>query len=211
MKLNIRFPKGYIAHPYWPELEKVINIQKESGTRRARSEANRAKALSDHLHKIGLTNVDYEAMVRMAERPFYTAADMPLVDGHDPAEIVVPPHQIYGCLAQASDTARSSVRIASRDQLRSLLVVQPMFTGRTAADGIWERFAVVTAGTGAKLSNQRALRRNAYLGPFETTLDIAFDSHVVSEAKVREFVAYAGREVGLGASRKMGWGRFEVT
>jgi hypothetical protein len=29
-------------------------------------------------------------------------------------------------------------------------------------------------------------------------------------SRVRDFIAYAGREVGIGASRKMGWGRFTV-
>ena len=31
----------YIAHPYWPEREKLINIQKESGLSRARTAQTR--------------------------------------------------------------------------------------------------------------------------------------------------------------------------
>jgi hypothetical protein len=218
LSINLSFPKGYVAHPYWPELEKVINIQKESGTRRARSEANRVKALSDHLHKIGMTNEQYVELMKKAERPFYTAFDVEKstfgqipVGKHDPDEIVIPPHQFYGCLAQASDLARASIRITTRDQLRSVLTIDvPVYTGKTEGDGVWERFAVVTAGTGAKLSNQRALRRNAYIGPFEGMFVVSFDDHVVNPDKVRDFITYAGREIGVGASRKMGWGRWRT-
>jgi len=196
----------------------VINIEKESGTRRARSEANRVRALTEYLTKIGMTVAELEELRRRAERPFYTAGDVEKMsfgasrlNGHDPDEIVIPPHQIYGCLAQAADTARSSTRIATREQIRSVIAVtDPIYTGKHHADGTWERFAVVTGGTGAKLSNQRALRRNDYLGPFTASLTVEFDNALVDPGKVTDFLAYAGREVGIGASRKLGWGRFDI-
>jgi hypothetical protein len=45
----------YIAHPYWPEREKLINIQKESGLSRARTAQTRRKALDDYLASISMT------------------------------------------------------------------------------------------------------------------------------------------------------------
>src|SRR5215831_4868210 len=47
--LSPGFPKGYIGHQCWRELERVINIEKESGFRRTRSEANRNRALTEYL------------------------------------------------------------------------------------------------------------------------------------------------------------------
>ena len=44
---------GYIAEPYWPEMYEYINITKESGMNRARSAANRRKALEEHLRANG--------------------------------------------------------------------------------------------------------------------------------------------------------------
>jgi len=203
LTLELHFAKGYIAHPYWPELEKVINIEKESGTRRARSEANRARALEDYLKKVGLTLDKFNKLKIAAARPFYT-------NGRD-GEIIIPEHQIYGMLAAAADEARSGVRIASRDQIRSAIqVMGPMHTGKTKADGCFERFAVVTAGTGAKLSNQRALRQNDYISDFSGTLTMSFDPAMVDPKRLRDFIAYAGREIGIGASRKLGWGRFSI-
>jgi hypothetical protein len=219
LTLRLDFGKGYLAHSYWPELEKVINIEKESGFRRVRSEAARQKTLAEYLTKVGMTKDELEALRARAERQFYTADDIARtslgqypVNGHDPDEICIPPNQIYGCLAQASDLARSATRVASRDQIRSVLdVVTPIYTGKVKPDGIFERFAVVTSGTGAKLSNQRALRRNAYVGKFSGELVLEFDRTVAEPQKVEDFLAFAGREIGIGASRKLGWGRFAVT
>ena len=201
-KYSLHFTKGYVAHPYWPELERLINIDKESGTRRARSEANRAKALNEYLTKHGMTYDQYLDLQKLAQRQFYM---------NGTGEIIIPEHQVYGCLAQAADLARSATRVASRDQIRSVLkVCGPIHTGKSRADGTWERFAVVTAGTGAKLSNQRALRRNEYIADFSGELAIEFDPHVVSPDRVLTFIRFAGSDVGLGASRKLGWGRFSV-
>jgi hypothetical protein len=101
--------------------------------------------------------------------------------------------------------------VASRDQVRSVLGIrEPIYTGKTEPDGVFERFAVVTSGTGGKLSNQRALRRNAYIGAFAGDLVLEFDRTVAEPGKVEDFIAYFGREIGIGASRKLGWGRFTI-
>lgn len=215
MTLPIRFRKGYIAHPYWPAREKVINIEKESGTRRARSEANRAKSLTDYLRKIGMSEVEYEALRRQADRQFYVVSDVlqrgDTASGKDMDEIVIPQHQVYGAFAQASNTARSATRIASADNIRTVLeLLEPIYTGHHERDGVFERFAVPTAGTGAKLSNQRALRTNDFLGPFSAEMTVQFDPHLVAPDRVRNFLEFVGRDVGVGACRKMGWGRFEI-
>lgn len=209
MQFTLTFPKGYIAHPYWPERERLINIQKESGTKRARSEEKRIKSLRDFLAAKGMSLEDYEALEKRAERQFYTAGDLgPEADGHVPEEIIIPSHQFYGMLAQACDLASSAIRIARVDNLRTVIAVSSAFTGKVKADGTWERFVVVTAGTGGKLSNQRALRSNAYLGPFNTGIGVTFSEEIVAPKKVGDFIAFAGREIGIGASRKLGWGRF---
>ena len=199
--VTLHFEKGYIAHPYWPELEKLINIQKESGTKRARSEARRLQALKDYLAAKGMTLAEYEALEKLAARPFYTNAA---------GAILVPAHQPYGCLAQACDLGTAAVRLTTLDQLRTVLTLTDFVTDRVKADGAWERFVVVTSGAGGKLSNQRALRRNEYIADFaaEGTVRV-LDS--VDPARLLRFLEYAGREIGVGASRKLGWGRFTVT
>ena len=75
---------------------------------------------------------------------------------------------------------------------------------------MWEHFVVVTAGTGAKLSNQRGLRRSPYIQNFDGELTVEFNDTLVRPERVRQFIEFTGRDVGVGASRKMRWGRFEV-
>jgi len=206
---------SYIAHPYWPEQEKLINITKESGMNRARSDEKRIKALRDYLAARGMTMEDFEALERRANRQFYTFGDT-LPDGfglpqdRDAAEICVPAHQMYGCLAQAADLASTSIRVARLDQIRTVLRVSNIATGQHQASGVWERFVLVKSGTGQTLSNQRALRVNQYLKSFVGEGFVAFNDDAIALKKVVDFLSYAGREIGAGASRKMGWGRFTV-
>jgi hypothetical protein len=79
------------------------------------------------------------------------------------------------------------------------------------ADGVFERFVTVTSGTGAKLSNQRALRSNEYIANFQSDMALSFSEDIVAPERVRKFWEFVGRDIGVGASRKLGWGRFEVT
>jgi len=218
--IELTFTKGYIAHPYWPELERLINVQKESGTRRARSEEKRVKALRDYLAAHDMSMEDYEALQKLAERQFYTYGTAPddfhllhRVAGHaanDADEITIPSHQLYGCLAQAADLASSAIRIARKEQIRTVVHVSNISTGKTRSDGTWERFVQVKSGTGQTLSNQRALRSNQYLGPFVGHGHVAFSEDIVAYRKMTDFIEFAGREIGVGASRKLGWGRFTV-
>ena len=211
--IELRFEKGYIAHPYWPARERLINITKESGTNRARSTANRLRSLNDYLAAHNISEDDYAALERQANRQFYTWSDRltpPEMDGHNPDEIVIPSHQLHGALAQACALATASLRIAKAEQLRVVLNVEDLGTGKYQPDGAWERFVTVTGGTGAKLSNQRALRSNEYIQKFTATGRLHFLESQEPE-RVQRFLEFCGRDVGVGASRKMSWGRFMVT
>ncbi len=199
---SLHFSGRYIAHPYWPECERLIKIQKESGLKRVRSQEKATQVLNDYLAAHKMTLEDYERLEKAAQRPFYT------LDGT--SEIVISDHQMYGCLAQAASLASSSVRIARIEQLRSVITVSDFRTGKTEADGVWERFVVVKLGTGTKASNQRALRSNPYIEAFDATGIISFSPDVLDTDKLRHFLEFAGREIGVGASRKLGCGRFEL-
>lgn len=204
--VTLHFPKGYIGHPYWPEREKLINIQKESGLNRARNPKKRTDSLKAWLDVHQMTMDDYRLLEVRAARPFYTAADV----GGKGDEIVIPAHQMHGMCAQAADQAPSAVRLASTEQIRTVMTVGDFRTGKHKADGVWERFAVVKSGTGQALSNQRGFRSDPYLSDVTATGTVRL-LHDEVEQKAREFWAWAGREVGVGAARKLDWGRFEVT
>jgi len=198
--VTLRFPKGYIGHPYWPEREKLINIQKESGINRARSLDKREKALRAYLDSRGLTQDDYRALEAKANRQFHT-------DASD--HIVIPAHHLHGMIAQGAAQAPGSIRLASIGQIRTVIEFSDFVTDKTKPDGVWDRFVTVKSGTGQALSNQRGLRSNEYIADFTASGSVRLVNDE-AEKKAKEFVAYIGREIGVGASRKLGWGRFEL-
>jgi hypothetical protein len=201
MTISTYFERGYIADPYWPARARLIDIQKQSGLNRARSAANRRKALEEWLNANSMTLADYEALEAKSNEPFYR-------DGQ--GNIVIPENQILSFLVATCDEARSATRPCDPNQVRSRFIAGAWSTGKTKADGVWERFATVSAGTGQKLSNQRGLRRSEYIEKFEAQGSISFDPDYVDPKTLERALAWGGQFVGIGASRKMGWGRFEL-
>lgn len=202
LNLVAHFPKGYIGDPYWTARASLIDIQKQSGMNRAKSDANRRKALEDHLKRLGMTLADYQALETEASKPFYT---------NEEGRIIIPELHVFGMMVAACDEARSAMRPCPPEQIRSRFIVTPWLTDRTAPDGCWERFALVSTGTGQKLSNQRGLRRSYYIADFDATGSISFNETFVKPAVLKELIEFAGDNIGVGASRKMGWGKWIVT
>ncbi len=85
----------YIAHPYWQEREELIRIQRDSGMNRQKSDDKRAAALKAQLNKAGLSLEQYRELERSAARQWYRE------NGKDDGVIVIPRHQLAGCLVEA--------------------------------------------------------------------------------------------------------------
>jgi len=201
---------SYCAHPYRPEMEKVITITKESGMSRARSSANRRKALEEYLRSAGMTLADYDDLEKRANEPW---------DVDDDNHIIIPRLNVTSMLVAMSDSIRAAGKPCPPTMVRTLLRPSEWHTTATPGDAqIWERFAVVTSGTGAKLSNQRGLRKNFYIGalppegeptkPVVATGTLDINPTMVRPEVLETALSWAGEWVGIGASRKMGWGRF---
>lgn len=214
MRINLEINlHSYIGHPYWPEMERLVNITKESGMSRARSSANRRKALEEYLRAENMTLAQYEELEKLANRPFYTDAE---------GRIVVPARHVEGMLVTMCNTARAANKPCPADMVRTVLRPTMWQTELRPDDALmWERYAVVTSGTGAKLSNQRGLRRNQYVGahppadcvPTKEVIAVGnldLNEEMVKPEVLHKTLQWAGEWVGIGASRKMGWGRFEV-
>ncbi len=202
-KIVAHFGKpGYIAHPYWPEMARLIDIQKQSGVNRAKSEANRRKALEEYLSANKMTLADYTALQTAAARPFHTDAA---------GLIIIPADKVLAFLVNVTDMLRAASRPCSKSQIRSRIRATDWSTPKTAPDGVWQRFAVVSAGTGQKLSNQRGFRSSSYIENFDATGSLSIDPEFVKPSVLENAVRDGGANVGIGASRSMGWGRFTVT
>jgi hypothetical protein len=198
--MTMNFTGQYIGNPYWPEMFRMIQISKESGMNRAKSQANRRKALEEHLRMKGLTLADYEKLEEASKKPFHTVGD----------QIVIPAERLLSFLVATCDEARSAQRPCAKEQVRSRFIASDFLTGKTDPDGVWSRFATVTAGTGNKLSNQRGLREDFFIEKFTAAGTLSFDPEFIDPKTLRNAVLWGGQFVGIGASRKMGKGRFEL-
>lgn len=197
MNIILKIEK-YIADPYRISRFNLIEIQKQSGLNRARSEKKRRECLESHLRQIGMTFEQYETLERTANEPFYKNED---------GYIYIPKDSVFACLVNANDEAPSKLRI---NNLRNALRISDFVTDKKEPDGKWERFAVVKSGTGKSLSNQRGIRVNSYIEDTKVKGVIEHDPEKVKPQSIIDLLDFAGREVGIGASRKMGYGRFSV-
>jgi hypothetical protein len=202
MKFVLHF-RSYIAHPYWPERESVVNILKASGYNRVRSEDKRESTLMRYLEKLGMTMDQYQAMVVKANEQWYRLGN------NGTGKIIVPRHHFSGALVQACKSAPAGARF-NEDQLRSLLDIRDFITDKTERDRVFSRFVLPKDGKGNALSNQRTLRENDVIEDFDATGEINFDENDVKLDAVLSLLDYTGKYVGCGASRKMGYGRFTV-
>ena len=202
IQFTLFFDKGYIADPYFPAKEELINIQKLSGMNRTRTEAKREQALKEYLRRQGISQEAYEALEERASRPWYRDQE---------GAIIIPSHQMYGCLIESAKTLSASQRPCDPANLRHILHVSDWDTGKEKEDGVYERLVMPKSGTGQPLSNQRALRKNPFIAKFTAHGTIGFFVNDIPEAQhIIDFVGYCGQRVGVGTSRKMGYGRFVI-
>lgn len=193
--------RQYIANPYWAAREKIVNIQKESGMNRARSNDRKEAALRTYLERIGMEYGEYEALEREANEPWYKNKD---------GWIVIPRHHMSGCLIQACNSSPPAGAKFRAAQFRSLVQISDFVTDRREKDTVFERFILPTDGKGNKLSNQRRLTSNEVIENFVARGTMTFDPSDVKEDSLVALLTYAGKYIGIGSSRLMGYGRFSV-
>lgn len=202
IELFFSTPSQYIADPYWPEQFRVIEITKQSGMNRAKSDANRRKSLEEYLRMKNMTLDDFEKLKVLAKRPFHT---------NEQGEIIIPADRVLSFLVATCDEARAAYKPCPPEQVRSRFVASDFVTSKTKPDGIWSRFSTVTAGTGNKLSNQRGLRENPFIENFSASGTVTFDEQFINSQTLENAIKWGGEFVGIGASRKMGKGRFKLS
>lgn len=196
--------KKYIAHPYWSELAQVIDIQKQSGVNRVRSEDKREAALANFLKKQGKTKEEYDALVLKSKRSWYRKNNDDLN-----SPIVIPSHQFSGMMVQAAMSAPAGARI-DPTELRSIIEVSDFVTTKTKCDGVFSRYIMPKDGSGKPLSNQRQLQTNEHLLDVEASGTLVIDTERAKVDSVRALLDHAVSRTGIGAARKMGYGRGKV-
>ena len=187
---------SYIASPYWPELDDLINIQKKSGVNRAKSEGKRELALKSYLKQEGISEEHYFELLDKSSRQWYT---------NDDGKIIVPRHQLAGCLVQSVGMAPAAVRGKfDKDSFRHYVRLSDFTTEKVKPDTVFDRYVKNEA------TNQRRRTINGVIENFEAVGTVEIDS----KFKLKDFdnlLTFALSECGLGGCRKMGYGRGEIS
>ena len=193
---------SYIAHPFWPARNTCIEVEKKSGVNRQKSDEKRVAALKAECSRQGITYDQYLDLRKQAAEQWYRQPDR---------TIYIPRHQLAGALVQCIGSAPKALRGQfDRDNFRALIHVGDFVTDRKEPDGVFARFVKLEG------SNQRSFQENEYLGcylnkgePFEAKGTIA-----VADAKqadtVKALLTAAVEMIGVGAARKMGFGRGRI-
>lgn len=200
VNVTLSFPK-YIAHPYTTERNDLINIQKKSGMNMARTEATRNKKLLQYLEVIKITKEDYDLLVKKCESEFYFNKE---------GFIYIPRHCLAGMFVEACCTGPSAIKL-NHTNFRSDVEVSDFITTKKKADGVFGRFVPIKDGKGNMITNQRQWQQNQHILDFEAKGQLSFDNDVVETDRLKALLEYAGSKIGVGASRKMAYGRFKVT
>ena len=193
---------NYIAHPFWPARNTCIEVEKKSGVNRQKSDEKRAAALKAECSRQGITYERYLELRKEAAEQWYRFPD---------GTIYIPRHQLAGAIVQTIGSAPKALRGQfDRDNFRALIHLGDFATDRTEPDGVFARFVKLEG------SNQRSFQENEYLGcyldkgePFHATGTIAVADAKQSDT-VKALLAAAVEMTGLGAARKMGFGRGRI-
>lgn len=195
--------RSYIAHPFWPETNWCIDIEKKSGVNRQKSEEKRVAALKAECSNRGVTYEQYLEWKQLSKRAFYT---------RDDGTIYIPRHQVAGALVQAIGGAPKALRGPyTKDNFRSQVEMSDFETTLKKRSGVFARFVKLES------SNQRSWQENEYIGMYldEGEPFVATGKLWLADAKqvkvVKALLTTVVTEVGIGAARKMGFGRGQVT
>lgn len=189
----------YVDHPYWPELNQVIDIQKKSGVNRCRSEAKREQAIKGYLKKEEMTEAEYEALQKKANRKWHRKND------DDPTSpIIIPRHKIAGALVAAVKNATAAVRGKyNADSFRHTVRISDFETDKIKADELFDRMVKL------ETTNQRSRQVNEVVNNVTATgtMDVPADT---KPDELKRLLNFALDQMGIGSCRKMGFGRGEV-
>ena len=204
LTLNITLEmQNYIAHPFWPAKNTCIEIEKKSGVNRLRNEDKRLEALKAECKRQGITYKEYLALQKEATAQWYRRSD---------GMIYIARHQLAGAFVQLIGSAPVALRGKfDKDNFRALVQVGDFDTTLTEPAGVFARFVKLEG------SNQRSHQENEYIGvyldkgePFTACGVIGVDDEKQVDT-VRDLLTAVVERIGIGAARKMGFGRGTVT
>jgi hypothetical protein len=192
---------GYIAKPYWPEINSLIDIGKDVHPKLGA--AKKAQATVAACTKRDVSTEEYEAMLVKSQQPFYT------VDGDRNSEIVIPARVIHSFINNASQVAPKAIaKVESKGLTFIGIVVEHghLMTGMHESDSqVFARFVKMED------SNQRKWSEDRFIRNFLATGVFLVDDEIITPKNLFTLMEWGGKWIGIGSARPQGFGRFTVS
>lgn len=199
VEVKLRFSEpGYIALPYWPAKNTLINIMKNVHPKLA--DTKKAAALRASCEKHGVSESEFQQMLIDAERPFHTR-------NGPGSEIVIPERIFQSFINHCSMEAPKAVpRITEKGLTFIGIKVEGGYfhTGKKAPDGTFDRFVK------NQESNQRQWASSPFIREFTASGILKVDGEVIAPDKLLKLLEWGGKWIGIGSARPQGYGRFSV-
>jgi hypothetical protein len=192
--------EGYIAKPFWPETNKLIDIGKDVHPKLG--EAKKQAAILAACTKRGISEEEYRRLLEKSSHTFYT------IDGLRDTEVIIPQRIIQSFLNHASQVVPKAIpRIEEKGLTFIGVRIQDGYlrAGKTEKDALrFERFVK------NQESNQRMFTSDLYISNFQATGTFLVNEEVISVENLFSLMEYGGRMYGIGTARPQGYGRFQI-
>lgn len=198
VELQLKFGElGYIAAPYWPEIEWLIKLEQKAGLHPKHGADKRKQLLQTYCHDNEIPPEKVEAARSLiANEKWYRDAN---------GLIYIPRHHFSACLVQALGSHPLKKEVG-KDQLRTFVTVGDLAVKpeKVKADGVFARYIKNPD------SNLRRYQEDEYIANFVAVGHIHFNEEIINPDSLESLISFAGTWVGVGSARKMGRGKFTL-
>lgn len=200
-KFELEFKDGYVAGPYWREIEWLISIQQKAGVHFKHKPAKQRELVETYCKDQGISMVEYDAAQRKVDTEFWYK---------NPAgNIIIPRHQMQGTIVQALHPNQGRIRhrlgsSMSREQVRTFIRVFDLniVPIKREKDSVFSRYVKHPK------TNLRRLQEDEMINDFVAIGTVDFREVIVKPEDMESLLRWAGTNVGVGSARIMGVGRF---
>jgi hypothetical protein len=202
-KFELQFSDGYIANPYWQEIEWLLSVQQDAGVHFKHKPPKARELVETYLKDQGIPIAKFDAAQKKVDTEFWYK---------DPGgNIYIPRHQFQGSIVQSLHPNQGRIRhrlgtAMSREQVRTFIRVSDLTIApaKKKADSMFSRYVKHPK------TNMRRLQQDEIINDFVASGTVDFRDHIIKDQDMESLLRWAGQNVGVGSARLMGIGRWEL-
>jgi hypothetical protein len=203
-KFELRFGEdGYIACPYWQEIEWLISVGQNAGVHFKHKPAKQRELIETYCRDKGIAIAAYDDARRKVETEHWYR--------NRAGNILIPRHHVQASIVQALHPNQGRIRhrlgtSMSREQVRTFIRVSDLCIDppKKEKDDIYSRYVKHPK------TNMRRLQEDERIKNFTAAGTVDFKDFLLTPDDMESLLRWTGENVGVGSARLMGIGRWEL-